>query len=184
MQLIKTAGIKNSFGSKVNGLSYFKIILSGRTKGNHLSGAKFSFPCVYVTKKAGLMPGIWTERLFGIKELQGDDSGILYQQKWNPARLFKYSDDFFCMLQTVQERSETINKSIEISEKLEIMRSLCRGVTIHARNIKIPRDVIEAVHRWRKEAFGKGVSIRLDLIDVYTTLGALAPTILEYSLAF
>ncbi len=56
---------------------------------------------------------------------------------------------------------------------------------MHARNRKVRNEVIEAVHRWRREALGGGSgSIRLDLIDVYTSLDALAPTLLEYSSAF
>ncbi len=65
------------------------------------------------------------------------------------------------------------------------MRSSRRGATAHARNMKVGKDVIEAVHCWRREAFGgAGVTLRLDLIDVYTSLDALAPTLLEYSNAF
>ena len=74
---------------------------------------------------------------------------------------------------------------MEVADCFGILRSLRRWATVHARNRKVRNEVIEAVHRWRREALGGGSgSIRLDLIDVYTSLDALAPTLLEYSSAF
>jgi len=77
-----------------------------------------------------------------------------------------------------------IGNNVDVGDIYGILRSSRRGATAHARNIRVEKDIIDAVHRWRKEALSGGVSIRPDLIDVYTTLEALAPTILGYSRAF
>ena len=44
MVLIEFAGTRNSLVNMVGDDGYFKVVISGRTKGNQLSGAKFSFP--------------------------------------------------------------------------------------------------------------------------------------------
>ena len=74
-----------------------------------------------------------------------------------------------------------IKDSLDVRTAFGILRSSRRGATAHARNMKIDKDIVEAVHRWRWEAFFMGVELRFYLIDVYTALEALQPTILEYS---
>lgn len=185
MLLLEIAGTRNSLETMAEDKPYFKIVLSGRTKGNQISGSKFSFPCVNVTSGSGLNPGVWIRRLINIRSIETDDSGRIFYRGIIPAKLSQYEADFYDVLYKVQARSEAIDNQVEIPETFGIMRSSRRGATAHARNRKVGKDVIEAVHRWRKEALGgAGVSIRLDLIDVYTSLDALSPTLLEYSNAF
>ena len=69
-------------------------------------------------------------------------------------------------------------------ESYGILRSIRRGATVHARNMGVSKEIIEAVHRWQREAMGTGYGLRLDLIDVYTSLDALSPTLLKYSQSF
>lgn len=52
-----------------------------------------------------------------------------------------------------------IANQADIVDVYGIMRSSRRGATAHARNMKIPKDVIEAVHRWRREAVGDRKSV-------------------------
>jgi hypothetical protein len=48
---------------------FFMLVVTGRSKGNQLSGAKFSVPCVKHTEGiTNLSPGIWIERL--VKEMR------------------------------------------------------------------------------------------------------------------
>ena len=96
----------------------------------------------------------------------------------------QYETDFFDALYKVQANSDVISNQVEIADVYGMMRSCRRGATAHARNMKVKNDVIEVVHRWRREAFGGDGTISLDLVDVYTSLDALYPTLLEYSNAF
>ena len=50
MVLIELAGTRNSLEDLTEKNGSFKVVISGRTKGNQFSGSKFSFPCVNVTK--------------------------------------------------------------------------------------------------------------------------------------
>ena len=90
------------------------------------------------------------------------------------------TNGFFDMLFKVQNTSEHIKAAVDVAEVYGILRSSRRGATAHGRNVKIDREIIEAVHRLRQEAFDGGVS----LIDVDTSLDALAPTLIGYSDAF
>jgi hypothetical protein len=47
---------------------FFMLVVTERSKGNQLSGAEFSVPCVKHTEGTSLSPGIWTERL--VKEMK------------------------------------------------------------------------------------------------------------------
>ena len=185
MMLIELAGTRNSLENMVGGQGHFKLVLSGRTKGNQVSGSKFSFPCVNVTSGTGLNPGVWIRRLVTIRNEEKDTVGRLFFRGTSPSRLNQYETDFFEVLYNVQATTDKISSQVEVADCFGILRSLRRGATAHARNMKVRNEVIEAVHRWRREALGGGSgSIRLDLIDVYTSLDALAPTLLEYSSAF
>lgn len=184
MPLIELAGTRNSLGNNLKGESYFNVVISGRTKGNQISGAKFAFPCVEVTAGTGLQPGVWVRRLIEIRSSDYDTSGRLFFRGISPAKISHYEADFFHILQQVQCNTDLIGNQVDVGDAYGILRSSRRGATAHARNIRVEKEVIDAVYRWRKEALSGGVSIRLDLIDVYTTLEALTPTILGYSRAF
>ena len=102
----------------------------------------------------------------------------MFYRGTSPAKVHQYETDFSDILFKFQNTSEHIKAAVEVAEVYGILRSSRRGATTHGRNVKIDREIIEAVHRWRQEAFGGGVSLRLNLIDVYTSLDALAPTLL------
>ena len=184
LMLIELAGTSASLENMTDTEGYFEVVISGRTKGNQISGSKFSFPCVPITKGTGLNPGTWIKRLVGIRGEENDDSGRLFYRGRSPAKLYQYEEDYMDVLLKVQMATDYISNDIDVTESYGLLRSSRRGATAHARNMKVPRDIIEAVHRWRKEAMGSGTAIRLDLIDVYTSLEALVPTLLGYSAAF
>ena len=184
MMLIELAGTRNS-SNHFNGTKpYFKLMLSGRTKGNQLTGGKISFPCIDTTEGNNLNPGVWVRRLVAIRDGENDDSGRLFCRRLIPGRVSEWEYDFFSLLESIQNTTNTIENSVEVREAYGILRSIRRGATVHARNMGVKRDIIEAVHRWQRESMGAGYGIRLDLIDVYTALDALSPTLLKYSQSF
>ena len=75
LMLIELAGTRNSLENLGERQGYFKIVLSGQTKGNQVSGSKFSFPCANLTSGTGLNPGTWIRRLIKSRDSEKDKSG-------------------------------------------------------------------------------------------------------------
>ena len=48
-------------------LPHFMLAILGKTKGNQLSGAKFSVPIVGRTTRTNLQPGKWVQQLCGLR---------------------------------------------------------------------------------------------------------------------
>lgn len=181
---IELAGTANSIkhlGDLVN--PHFKFVLLGRTKGNQLSGAKFGVPCVPITSGTNLRPGRWVKRLVEALHATGRNSGRLFSRKLVTAKMHEFEDDFYTVLEKVQVTTSLIEADIDVRESFGISRSLRRGVTAHARNMEVPVELLNAVNRWRTEATSVTGNPRLDMMDVYTTLEALLPTVLRFSRA-
>lgn len=70
---------------------------------------------------------------------------------------------------------------VEIREAYSINRSFRRGATTHARNMKIPKDTIEAHNRWRKIDRSKGKKPKLEMIEEYSDIEQLIPTLVRFS---
>jgi hypothetical protein len=63
MPFIEFAGTAQSLKHLNEPRNYFNNVVSGRTKGVQLAGAKFRIPCVGTTDGIGLEPGKWMKRL-------------------------------------------------------------------------------------------------------------------------
>jgi hypothetical protein len=155
----------------------------GRTKGVQQDGKKFGIPCVKVTKGTGLRPGVWVKRLVEVKALAGETHGKLFTRNLRPAKLLEFEDDFYKVLERVQDTTELISKEICVRDMFGISRSLRRGVTAHSKNMRIDKELRDAINRWGKEANTKLGVARLDMGDTYTTLESIMPLILEFSRA-
>jgi hypothetical protein len=83
----------------------------------------------------------------------------------DPPSLVEWEDDFFTLLEQVQATTNLIDDAKVVRDIFVILRTLRRGVTIHARNMRVDEDIIKAVNRWIK-ADGKGAA-RLDMIELY-----------------
>jgi hypothetical protein len=162
---------------------HFKFIIIGRTKGVQQDGKKFAIPCVKVTRATGLRPGVWVKRLVDIKRLAGETHGKLFVRKLRPAKLMEFEDDFYTVLERVQETTDLISKEICVRDVYGLSRSLRRGVTAHSKNMRIDKELRDAINRWGKEANTKLGVARLDMGDTYTTLESIMPLILEFSRA-
>jgi hypothetical protein len=183
MLLIELAGTANSLvhlGDPKD--AHFVFVISGRTKGDQVSGAKFGVPCVPVTKGTHLRPGRWVKRLVTAIHGQGRRNGRLFNRRLKVAKLEEFENDFFTVLEKVQATSNLFPEGIDIRDECGIARTIRRTVTAHARNMGIHRDVLNANNRWRAEFGSKTGNPRLDMADVYTTLESLLPTLLQFSL--
>jgi hypothetical protein len=183
MLLIELAGTANSLihlGDQKN--AHFVYVISGRTKGDQTSGAKFGVPCCPVTAGTHLRPGRWVKRLVDVIHAKGRYSGRLFNRRLKIAKLQEFENDFFTLLEKVQATTNLFPEECVIRDECGIARSLRRTVTAHARNMGIHTDTVNAINRWRKEFGSKTDNPRLDMQDVYTTLESLLPTHLQFSL--
>jgi hypothetical protein len=162
---------------------HFKLVVIGRTKGVQQDGKAFGIPCVKVTSATGLRPGVWVQRLVDIKRVAGENHGKLFVRKLRPAKLMEFEEDFFKVLERVQDTTDLIPQEMCVRDAYGISRSLRRGVTAHSKNMRIDKELRDAINRWGKEANTKLGVARLDMGDTYTTLDAIMPLILEFSRA-
>lgn len=87
MVLIELAGTRNSLEYIRKDEGYFKLVISGRTKGNQLLGSKFSFPLANNTSGTGLDLGTWIKRLISIRDDEGNLGGRLFYRGTIPAKV-------------------------------------------------------------------------------------------------
>jgi hypothetical protein len=121
---------------------WFILAVSGRTKGNQLSGAKFALPCVGPTQGLGLLqPGKWMQRLVETLHACGVTKGRLFQRVFGTPKLHEFEDDFFTVLEKVQSTSQLIADTVDVRDAYDILRSTRRGVTSHARMRAICRSL-------------------------------------------
>jgi hypothetical protein len=80
---------------------HFKFVIIGRTKGVQEDGHKFGIPCVKETLGTHLRPGIWLERLIGVNREMGQTHGKLFKRNLRCAKLCKFEDDFYRMIEII-----------------------------------------------------------------------------------
>jgi hypothetical protein len=183
MLLIELAGTANSLVHLNDAKNaHFVFVISGRTKSDQSSGAKFGVPCCPVTEGTHLRPGRWIKRLVDIIHGKGRRTGRLFNRRLQIAKLQEFENDFFTVLEKVQAATNLFPEDVEIRDECGIARTLRRTVTAHARNMGIDVELIKAINRWRSEFSSKTDNPRLDMPDVYTTLESLLPTHLQFSL--
>ena len=164
-------------------LPHFLLQIRGRTKSSQLAGSSFQMPCVAVTEGTQLRPGRWIERLIDVLRQKGRRSGRLFQRKLATPRLVEFEDDWYNVLEKVQRDTDLIDKDFDLRDKAGILRSLRRGVTAHAINMRIDTDLTRAINRWRTEKKNGNKAPKYEMIDRYADLGALKPTYLRFSQA-
>jgi hypothetical protein len=101
----------------------------------------------------------------------------------NPSRLSEFEFDFFKLLREVQSTTTFIKGDVAIESEYGILRSLRRGMTAHARNMAVSKDDLEPFNRWRQEMSSQTGFGRLDMIETYSQLNAIKPTILRVTRA-
>jgi hypothetical protein len=134
-------------------------------------GHKFGIPCVKETLGTHLRPGIWLERLIGVKREMGQTHGKLFKRNLRHAKLCKFEVDFYRMIERIQDTTDLIPPEVDG------LRTTRRTTTAHAWNMRLPKDLTDVIHRWGKEMNAKMGIPRLDRQDTYTTLESISPLI-------
>jgi hypothetical protein len=138
---------------------------------------------VNIMKGTGLRPGVWVKRLVDVTNLAGETHGKLFTRKLRPAKLLEFEDNFYKVLERVQDTTKLISKELCVQDMFGSSRSLRQGVTAHSKNMRIDKELRDAINRWGKEANTKLGVARLDMGDTNTTLESIMPLILEFSRA-
>lgn len=182
MVLIELVGTFNSLRFlEDRDVPHFCFVVTGRTKSNRASGAKFELPIASVTRGTGLRPGKWIKRLVECIRTEGRKRGRLFQRNLEPPLPVEFQDDFLSVLEFIQATTDLIPQELDVREEAGILRSLRRALTDHSRNIQVPTHLLKAFNRWHKER--KGDKVEHDMVDRYSTLGNLKPLFLEFSLS-
>ena len=183
MLIVELAGFVNSLEHLQQGrhpIPYFYFTVSGRTKMNRDTGAKFKIPCAGRTS-SGLQPGKWAVRYSAELRIEGRSTGYLFSTRHGTrSRLSDFEDDFYEVIESIQnQHPDLIEPDIEVREAFGIWRSTRRGVTGHAINRRVSTTLINLINRWRTEKDKQANSA--SMIDIYTELDDLIPTIIRYS---
>jgi hypothetical protein len=160
---------------------HFKFVIIGRTKGVQEDGHKFAIPCVKEMLGTHLRPGVWVERLIAVKKEMGQTHGKLFARNLRRAKLVEFEDDFYRIIERIQDTTDLISPEVDVRSEYGLPRTTRRTATAHARNMRLPKDLMDAIHRWGKEMNAKTGVPRLDMQDTYTTIDSIAPLILEFS---
>jgi hypothetical protein len=185
MLLIELAGTARDLAFlKDESCPHFVFIVSGQTKGDQLSGAKFGVPIASRTEGTNLQPGKWVKRLVDLLTLRNDTRGRLFRRNLNPARLFEFEHDFFRLLREVQSTTTLIDKTKDVDSEYGILRSSHRGMTAHARNMNVTKDDLKTFNRWSKEMNSQTGMPRLDMPKTYSSLDAIKPLLLRVTRSF
>jgi hypothetical protein len=118
MVLIEFMGMTSSLRFLEDSKPWFKLVVSGQTKGNQLSGA-----CVATTQGSALEPGKWMKRL--VETLRGCQvrKGRFFQRKLASPRLYEFEDDFFTVLEKIQSTADWIADSVDVRDAYGMLRS-------------------------------------------------------------
>eukprot|EP00978_Attheya_sp_CCMP212_P030031 scaffold108978_cov37-Attheya_sp.AAC.1 len=101
-------------------------------------------------------------------------------RRLNPPKLYEFENDFMTVLEKVQATTRFIGAEVDVRNDYGILRTLRRGVTSHARNMGVGDALLKIFNRWRTEMNSNGIAT-LDMIDTYSKLSTLVPTLLKFS---
>jgi hypothetical protein len=111
----------------------------------------------------------------------GQTHGKLFTRNLRQAKLCEFEDDFYRMIERIQDTTELISPEVDVRNEYALPRMTRRTATAHARNMRLPKDLMDAIHRWGKEINAQIGVPRLDMQDTYTTIDSISPLILEFS---
>jgi hypothetical protein len=161
---------------------HIPLMLSGRFK-KEVGEKYFCQPLAPITD-SGRNLAIWFERKLDSLMKQSLCSGPMFKSMsaGKKMSISEMDELFHGILLEVQRRyPKILPDSVKITEEFSTFRSLRRGATSEAQNVKIPRDVIEANNRWRKISRAKGLVPGFSMMERYSDAKILVPTLTRFS---
>ena len=162
------------------------LMLSGRFKRE--IGEKVFCQPLAITSNSGVNIGEWMWRTLETLGQQNVLSGPMFRVAGKGKGVYKrattadLNPSFINILARVQKRwANAFAGDLDIEKEFSIGRSLRRGVTSEAQNMGIPREVIEANNRWRRQARAKGLTPGMSMMERYSDAKASVPTLVRFS---
>ena len=170
------------------GAPHVPLMMAGRFKGDHTEKL-FCQPLANVTK-TGINIKLWTERTLQVLDAVGIKAGPMFRdsttKRYRKATISDLDVDFHWILKRVQKKHPTMlpstgSNKVDIINDFSVMRSLQRGATAHACNMKVPESVVEANNRWRKHMRSKGMRPQMSMMKRYSDAKASVPSLTRFS---
>jgi hypothetical protein len=142
------------------------------------------FPVAAVTG-SGLRIRDWIRRLLELKVRSGQTQGFLFRRKnGSPAKLAEFDEPLIERLVWIQENTEgLIPMTIGLWEVVGCRRSMRRGATTEALDMKVDASWINANNGWRKFERAKGKMPSMAIRQLYTEMLQNLKHELKFSLA-
>ena len=88
---------------------------------------------------------------------------------------------FWDVLTRVQDLfPQIISPAVMVQDEYSVMRSLRQGVTSHAQNCTIPKEVIETNNSWRKYNCARGMTPGMSMFERYSDARACLETMVKF----
>jgi hypothetical protein len=161
---------------------HIPLMLSGRIK-KEVGEKYFCQPLAPVTD-SGPNLIVWFQRKLTLLVQQLLCKGPMFKSRTMGKKMSisEMNKLFHSVLLEVQRRyPKILPDSIKITDKFSTFRSLRRGATSEAQNVKIPGEVIEANNRWRKLSQAKGLTPGFSMMERYSEAKILVPTLTRFS---
>lgn len=152
-------------------------------------GEKVYIQPLAVKSRSGLEYRLWMYRMIMEYANIGITTGPVFRRiRKNPsdkierARVGDINLLFHPALTRVQVRlPNLIGVESKVEDEYSASRSFKRGATAQARNMDIPKDVIEANNRWRVKERSRGSTPHMSLLERYTDARASVPLLIKFS---
>jgi hypothetical protein len=105
--------------------------------------------------ESGIENAKWLQRLVNLYERKVIIKGPLMRTLKNgmlvKSRITDYDPRYHDYLRRVQMRApEVLNPKVKVEDEASLFRSGRKGSVAQARNIQIPKDIIDSNNRWRE----------------------------------
>lgn len=158
--------------------------LLGRFKGEE--GERYHLLFSVSSTGSGFKVRTWMERLVGVLRLENSPDSppgpAFTNDRGVSLSLYEVDDEFHKQLSFVQSsRPDLIEPSLKVSDHYSIYRSLRRGSTSRAIELKLSDSTINLHNRWRSRERSGGQVVRGQMKDLYTEMRLTGRAKLEYT---
>jgi hypothetical protein len=161
------------------------LMLAGRFKRE--VGEKLFCQPMACKSASGIDIALWFHRTLEVMNTVGVTDGPLFRVKGKTSGSFKkvsmgdLDPSFLGILKRVQSRwPSVIPDTVKVEDEYSVFRSLRRGATSHAQNVKIPKEVIEANNRWRKRSRANSLTPGMSMMERYSDAKASVPALIRF----
>ena len=160
------------------------IALKGRVKGE--TRTRCHLLPVAMKTESGIENAKWLQRLVDLYERKGIVKGPLMRTLKNgklvKSRITDHDPRYHDFLRRVQMRApEVLNPKVKVEDEASLFCSGRKGSVAQARNMRIPKEVIDSNNRWRKVERAGGRQITVGMMEHYSDVRAMIKALLEYS---